>query len=197
KSHVNLAAMRVWERSHVFEHSWETVVEAAMNKYPNPMFNGVLSQDVVSRSVSKDGILRTHRLFGLLFTGVVHRLTNLGFYRLFNSLIDLDVDVWYGSEHTMVDPRARSYLLHSKNITFSRGITLEERLEYKPHPDNPTERTVLQQSARICCPWWPIGGLVETILEDFVYDRMAAKGPRAIEWVIANRIADTTADASS
>uniref|UniRef100_A0A1I8GTW3 C2H2-type domain-containing protein n=1 Tax=Macrostomum lignano TaxID=282301 RepID=A0A1I8GTW3_9PLAT len=75
KSHVNLAAMRVWERSHVFEHSWETVVEAAMNKYPNPMFNGVLSQDVVSRSVSEDGILRTHRLFGLLFTELRKSMT--------------------------------------------------------------------------------------------------------------------------
>lgn len=45
----------------LFSHSWETVVQAAWRKYPNPMNPAVIGTDIINREV-KDGILHTHRL---------------------------------------------------------------------------------------------------------------------------------------
>ncbi|PAA94836.1 hypothetical protein BOX15_Mlig001257g3 [Macrostomum lignano] len=179
--------MRIWKTEHTFEHSWETVVQAAVRKYPNPHNASIVSQDVVTRELTSDGRLRTHRLFGTNFSGVVQRMQSLGFGRLVRMFADDDAEVWYGSEHTVVDPARRNYRLQARNLTLSANFTMDEQLEYLPHPDCPESRTLLKQSVTIRCPWWPFGGLVETMLEELVYSKMASKGPMAIEWVIANR----------
>lgn len=46
----------------LFRHSWETVVTAALRKYPNPMNPAVVGLDVVDRHVDKNGVLKSHRL---------------------------------------------------------------------------------------------------------------------------------------
>ena len=43
-------------------HSWDTVVEAAWKKYPNPWSKAVKAIDVLDRHVDEKGILKTHRL---------------------------------------------------------------------------------------------------------------------------------------
>lgn len=42
-------------------HPWETVVQAAWRKYPNPMNTAVIGTDVVERDI-KDGVLHSHRI---------------------------------------------------------------------------------------------------------------------------------------
>lgn len=44
-----------------FSHKWETVVQAAWRKYPNPFNPAVIGTDVVERKV-ENGILKSHRL---------------------------------------------------------------------------------------------------------------------------------------
>lgn len=43
-------------------HPWDTVIKAAMRKYPNPMNPGVVGVDVLERSVDGRGRLHSHRL---------------------------------------------------------------------------------------------------------------------------------------
>lgn len=43
-------------------HPWETVTNAAMQKYPNPMNTSVFGVDVLDRSVDTDGRLHSTRL---------------------------------------------------------------------------------------------------------------------------------------
>ena len=43
-------------------HPWDTVIKAAMRKYPNPMNPSVVGVDVLERSVDSRGRLHSHRL---------------------------------------------------------------------------------------------------------------------------------------
>nr|KAF7398184.1 hypothetical protein H0235_016192 [Vespula pensylvanica] len=58
--------MRIWRTEHTFNHSWETVTQAAWRKYPNPINSSVIGTDVIDRKVI-DGILHTHRLVSTRF----------------------------------------------------------------------------------------------------------------------------------
>nr|XP_045000000.1 PRELI domain containing protein 3B-like isoform X2 [Jaculus jaculus] len=54
--------MKIWTSEHVFDHPWETVTTAAMQKYPNPMKPSVVGVDVLHRPVDPSGKLHSHRL---------------------------------------------------------------------------------------------------------------------------------------
>lgn len=43
-------------------YPWETVIKAAMRKYPNPMNPNVIGVDVLDRSLDTEGRLHSHRL---------------------------------------------------------------------------------------------------------------------------------------
>ncbi|CAG2218719.1 PRELI domain containing protein 3A,PRELI domain containing protein 3B,Protein slowmo [Mytilus edulis] len=43
-------------------HSWDTIVQAAWKKYPNPLNPAVIGTDVLDRKVDNKGVLKTHRL---------------------------------------------------------------------------------------------------------------------------------------
>ena len=46
----------------VCSYPWETVIKAAMRKYPNPMNPNVVGVDVLDRSLDEEGRLHSHRL---------------------------------------------------------------------------------------------------------------------------------------
>lgn len=43
-------------------YPWETVIKAAMRKYPNPMNPNVVGVDVLDRNLDSEGRLHSHRL---------------------------------------------------------------------------------------------------------------------------------------
>ena len=43
-------------------HPWDTVIKAAMRKYPNPMNPSVVGVDVLDRRLDNQGRLHSHRL---------------------------------------------------------------------------------------------------------------------------------------
>jgi hypothetical protein len=53
--------MKIWSSEHVFNHSWESVVKAALQKYPNPLTPSVRGVDVVERTI-QDNVIKSHRL---------------------------------------------------------------------------------------------------------------------------------------
>lgn len=46
----------------VCSYPWETVIKAAMRKYPNPMNPNVVGVDVLDRTLDAEGRLHSHRL---------------------------------------------------------------------------------------------------------------------------------------
>ncbi|XP_006141919.1 PRELI domain containing protein 3B isoform X2 [Tupaia chinensis] len=130
--------MKIWTSEHVFDHPWETVTTAAMQKYPNPMNPSVVGIDVLDRYIDPSGKLHSHRLLS----------TEWGLPSIVKSLIGAARTKTYVQEHSVVDPVERTMELKSTNISFTNMVSVDERLIYKPHPQDP-EKTVLTQEAII------------------------------------------------
>ncbi|XP_030590165.1 PRELI domain containing protein 3B-like [Archocentrus centrarchus] len=130
--------MKIWTSEHIFNHPWETVTNAAMQKYPNPMNPSVFGVDVLNRGVDTEGRLHSTRLLS----------TEWGLPSLAKSMFGVTRTCTYVQEHSVVDPKEKIFELQSTNISFTNLVSVDEKLTYKPHPQDP-EKTVLTQEALI------------------------------------------------
>ncbi|XP_068612905.1 PRELI domain containing protein 3A [Brachionichthys hirsutus] len=166
--------MKIWSTEHAFGYPWETVIKAAMKKYPNPMNPSVVGVDVLDRSLDGEGRLHSHRLLS----------TEWGLPAVVRAILGATHTQTYVKEHSVVDPEKRKMELCSTNITLTNLISVDERLVYRPHADNP-DITVLTQEAIITVK----GMSLSSYLEGLMVRRMSAnasKGWDAIEWIIQN-----------
>uniref|UniRef100_UPI003AAA6CF0 PRELI domain containing protein 3B isoform X2 n=1 Tax=Centroberyx gerrardi TaxID=166262 RepID=UPI003AAA6CF0 len=134
--------MKIWTSEHIFNHPWETVTKAAMQKYPNPMNPSVFGVDVLDRAVDKQGRLHSKRLLS----------TEWGL----PSIV--------------------------KSITFTNMVSVDEKLTYKPHPEDP-EKTILTQEAIISVKGVSLSSYLEGVMASTMSTN-AGKGREAMEWVI-------------
>ena len=86
--------MKIWTSEHVFDHPWETVTTAAMQKYPNPMNPSVVGVDVLDRHIDPSGKLHSHRLLS----------TEWGLPYFVKSIIGTARTNTYMQEYSVVDP---------------------------------------------------------------------------------------------
>ncbi|XP_069547082.1 PRELI domain containing protein 3B [Brachyistius frenatus] len=164
--------MKIWTSEHIFNHPWETVTKAAMQKYPNPMNPSVIGVDVLDRDVDKQGRLRSKRLLS----------TEWGLPSLVKSVIGNTRTYTYVQEDSVVDPRGKTFELKSTNITFTNLVSVDERLIYKPHPEDP-EKTILTQEAIISVKGISLSSYLEGVMASTI-SANAGKGREAMEWVI-------------
>ncbi|XP_030250361.1 PRELI domain containing protein 3A isoform X1 [Sparus aurata] len=151
--------MKIWSTEHVFSYPWETVIKAAMRKYPNPMNPNVVGVDVLDRNLDEEGRLHSHRLLS----------TEWGLPSIVRAILGTSSTQTYVKEHSIVDPDEKKMELCSTNITLTNLISVDERLLYRPHPDNP-EVTVLTQEAIITVK----GVSLSSYLEGMMARRMSA-----------------------
>ncbi|CAD7079159.1 unnamed protein product [Hermetia illucens] len=163
--------MKIWTSEHTFNHSWETVAQAAWRKYPNPMNPAVIGTDVVERKVV-DGVLHTHRL-----------VSSKWYFPKWAQAILGTAKVCYASEKSTVDPKERQMTLKTINLTFCRHISVDEVLYYTPHPTDPS-KTLLKQEATVTVEGVPLSRYMEDLLTSKISVN-AGKGRQGLEWVIA------------
>ncbi|XP_074055602.1 PRELI domain containing protein 3A isoform X2 [Macrotis lagotis] len=156
-------------------HPWDTVIKAAMRKYPNPMNPCVVGVDVLDRSLDNRGRLHSHRLLS----------TEWGLPTLVKAVLGTNRTLTYIKEHSVVDPVGKKMELCSTNITLTNLVLVNERLVYTPHPDNP-EMTVLTHEAVITVKGFSLGSYLESLMANTISSN-ARKGRDALEWVI-NRL---------
>jgi len=171
--------MKLWESEHVFSHPWETIVQAAWRKYPNPMNPSVTGLDVLDRKIDSDGVLQTHRLMTTLWGMPGWAKSLLGDNRAFVS------------EHSSVDPKTKTFSLQSRNLTGSNVVTVQERLTYYPHPED-SGKTILKQEAEIVVTNVPFTSYMESLLASNL-NQNAGKGRLGMEWAI-NKMKEEAAD---
>ncbi|CAN9511847.1 unnamed protein product [Ophioblennius macclurei] len=164
--------MKIWTSEHVFNHPWETVTKAAMQKYPNPMNPSVIGVDVLDRDVDRQGRLHSKRLLS----------TEWSLPSIVKSIMGISRTYTYVQEHSVVDPDQKTFELQSTNITFTNMVSVDEKLTYKPHPSDP-ERTVLTQEAIISVKGVSLSSYLEGVLASTISTN-AGKGREAMEWVI-------------
>ncbi|KAK2491510.1 hypothetical protein MC885_010063 [Smutsia gigantea] len=155
---------RAWSRS--FRHPWDTVIKAAMRKYPNPMNPCVVGVDVLERSVDGRGRLHSHRLLS----------TEWGLPGLVRAILGTSRTLTYIKEHSIVDPVEKKMELCSTNITLTNLVSVNERLVYTPHPENP-KMTVLTQEAIITVKGISLGSYLESLMANTISSN-AQKTPR-------------------
>jgi len=163
--------MKIWTSEHVFNHSWETVVQGQWQKYPNPHNQAVIGTDVVERSVSEGGQLHTHRIIS----------SDWGLADWVQKLIGAN-KVCYASESSMVDPRRRLMEMNSRNLSFCNFVSMEEHMTYSPDSRDPG-KTVLKQETVVTVQGVPLTSYMESIIVNSVSSN-ASKGRAAMEWVV-------------
>nr|ACO09372.1 C20orf45 homolog [Osmerus mordax] len=151
--------MKIWSTEHVFSYPWETVIKAAMRKYPNPMNPSVVGVDVLDRKLDPEGRLHSHRLLS----------TEWGIPGIVRTILGTSQTLTYVKEHSIVDPEGKKMELYSTNITVTNLVFVDERLVYRLHPDNP-EVTILTQEAIITVK----GVSLSSYLEGMMAMRMSA-----------------------
>jgi len=163
--------MKIWTSEHTFAHPWQTVVQAAWRKYPNPLNPAVVGIDVVDRNITNNGILKTHRLIS----------TEWGLPNWAIRILGAD-RTCYASEHSEVDPKQQMMTLQSRNLTFCNELSIVEKLTYCPHPSEPNS-TLLKQEAVVTVHGIPLS----SYFEDFVARTISSNaniGRQAMEYVI-------------
>ena len=86
--------MKMWTSEHIFDHPWEIVTTAAMQKYPNRMNLSVVGVDVLDRYIYSSGRLHNHRLLS----------TEWGLPYFVKSIIGTARTNTYMQEYSVVDP---------------------------------------------------------------------------------------------
>ncbi|XP_016279812.2 PRELI domain containing protein 3B-like [Monodelphis domestica] len=164
--------MKIGMSEHSFDHLWETVTTAAMQKYPNPMNPSVVGVDVLVRHPDPTGKLHSRRLLS----------TEWGMPSIVKSLISVARIKPYVQEHSVVDPVEKTMDFKSTNISFTNLVSVDERHIYKPHPQGPG-KTILTQEAIITVKGVSLSSYPEGLMEGTILSN-ANKGCEAMEWVI-------------
>ncbi|XP_024900651.1 PRELI domain containing protein 3A isoform X1 [Pteropus alecto] len=128
-----------------------------MRKYPNPMNPCVVGVDVLERSVDGRGRLHSQRLLS----------TEWGLPRLVRAILGTSRTLTYIKEHSVVDPVEKKMELCSTNITLTNLVSVNERLVYTTHPENP-EMTVLTQEAIITVKGISLGSYLESLMANTI-----------------------------
>ncbi|XP_037676801.1 PRELI domain containing protein 3B-like [Choloepus didactylus] len=134
--------------------------------------HGVVGVDVLDRHIDPSGKLHSHRLLS----------TEWGLPSIVKSIIGAARTKTYVQEHSVVDPVERTMELKSTNISFTNMVSVDERLIYKPHSQDP-EKTVLTQEAIITVKGVSLSSYLEGLMASTISSN-ANKGREAMEWVI-------------
>lgn len=163
--------MKIWSSEHTFNHSWESVVKAALKKYPNPLNPGVVGVDVIDRLVTNDGLIKSHRLLTTQWVVAPWIQRLLGGSKL-----------CHASEHSQIDIKNKTMSLRSRNLTYNNIVNIDEKLVYSIHPED-REKTLLKQEALITVQNVPLIDYLENMMITKIHTN-AHMGRQAIEFVI-------------
>ena len=63
----------------------------------------------------------------------------------------------YAHEISTVDPEQKMLFINSRNLTFDSKVSVEERISYAPHPEDPQNKTLMTQQATVIVQVMPAG----------------------------------------
>ena len=122
---------------HRYEFGWRELAISYWQRYPNRFAPHILSEDTVERRVGTDGrlwsrrmLLKTNRLPSWAERWVTTRWTPV-------------------VEESLLDPKLRTLTTYTRNLTYQRVLSIEEKCTYRPDPANPNAATLLRREAWI------------------------------------------------
>ncbi|GAU92689.1 hypothetical protein RvY_04738 [Ramazzottius varieornatus] len=127
---------RLHRSTAVFQYTWEQVVTGFWLRYPNPFSTHVLSEDVIQRYVSEDGLLLTKKLLTK-----TSRVPKWG-----ERFVQGPTNVFV-LEESIVDPQTKTLITYTRNLGFTKIMTVDEKCWYRPYPEDAS----LTELTRIAC----------------------------------------------
>jgi len=89
----------------------------------------------------------------------------------------------YAHEYSTVDPHSRVMEMSSVNLTFCNFVSMREVMSYRPHPQDPANKTLLKQETVVEVQGVPLTSYMESLIVGTVAGN-AGKGRRAMEWIL-------------
>ncbi|XP_066149729.1 protein preli-like [Euwallacea fornicatus] len=118
--------MKFYENCAIFNYSWEQVVQGFWKRYPNPNSKHVISEDTILREV-RSGKLVTKRL--------LNKTNNIpNWAKRF-----INTSYVYIVEESIVDAKNKILVTYTRNIGFSKVMSVTEKVIYKQSEENPTK----------------------------------------------------------
>lgn len=127
--------VKYFENSTIFQFNWNQVVQGFWRRYPNPNSSHVLTEDTVFREI-KDGKLYSKRLLTK-----TNRLPKWGERFISKNVVKI-------VEESIVDPKRKVLTTYTRNLGYTKVMTVVEKVEYRVSEENP-EWTVAKRSACI------------------------------------------------
>ncbi|CAE7218430.1 unnamed protein product [Rhizoctonia solani] len=119
-----------FSQSHTYDDNWATVALAFFLRYPNPFAAHVLSCDVIDRSFTSEGSLRTTRL--------ILKRGNLP--KWFPSGVVARSESWI-IEESEVDSFGRRMTCTTRNLEHTKALRVIEQVTLRPLDDGRTLQT--------------------------------------------------------
>lgn len=156
--------MKYFTNDSTLKFTWDQVAAGFWQRYPNPQSAHVLSEDVVSRQVNGNKLF-SHRL-----------LTKTNKMPKWGERFMLGPKQVCIVEESVVDPVAKTLVTYTRNIGFSRTLSVEEKCTYRPADDN-SGWTICERQA------WISSGLYgfSYAIQAFAYDRFKKNASKAIQ----------------
>ncbi|KAI9350880.1 PRELI-like family-domain-containing protein [Obelidium mucronatum] len=143
--------VKLFEQTHIFEHSWQSVTQAIWNKYPNPWASHVLTADVIDRYVDPEtGVLHTTRLF-----------TKEGRLPKWSKSM-FSLSEAYILEISELDPVKKTFKTVTRNLSHAKLMLVEETQIVSPTDSKPSG-TAIHITARIISNtgWFAVRSRIE------------------------------------
>lgn len=166
--------MKFYEMGVTLNHPWQQVVQSFWQRYPNPYSKHVLTEDTVEREL-KSGKLRSVRF--LTKTQSVN-LPIWSKHFVPHQLVSI-------VEESIIDPQKQTLITYTRNIGYSKIVSITEKVEYHQDPDN-SHQTIVKRHA-----WIESQFHIRQFrrpIEAFIYDRFrknCIKAANGFQWVLS------------
>ncbi len=131
--------MKIFSNQYLLDYSWNQVSVANWKKYPNEKSTHVVAVDILRRELNNEtGVLTTERLI------TCKQAIPKWVFALVGG-----TNISYVREVSEVDPKAKSVVMRSINLTMSNLLGVYEIVTYTPDPEDPERKTIFKQEAQI------------------------------------------------
>ncbi|XP_073050791.1 uncharacterized protein [Primulina eburnea] len=169
--------VRAYSQEHTYKHPWERVTAASWRKFADPenkhTLSHILEVDTLNHKLEPStGKLYTTRALTIHAPGPWFVRKIIG------------QDICHCVESTVVDGKARSMQLATRNISLQKFVEVEEKIRYDPHPENPNGWTICRQETSIRIkPFSALASMAEKVEQKCVekFQQNSAKGREVME----------------
>ncbi|XP_044761244.1 protein preli-like [Coccinella septempunctata] len=124
--------VKFFQQTTTFNYSWDQVAQGFWRRYPNPNSKHVLTEDTVERRITPDGQLVTKRL--LSKTNSIPKWAERFVQKALVNII----------EESIVDPKTKTLTTYTRNLGYTKVLSVTEKVVYKESSENPGKTMVLR-----------------------------------------------------